>query len=55
MTDGLENTPPMVAGVEPALAGTRLNVVGFGFCQAWKSLLSAGAYAIIPDPKRCTK
>ncbi len=30
MTDGLENTPPMVADVEPALPGARLNVIGFG-------------------------
>jgi hypothetical protein len=30
LTDGLENTPPMIATVEPALSGTRLNVIGFG-------------------------
>jgi hypothetical protein len=30
MTDGLENTAPMIAAVEPLLAGSRLNVVGFG-------------------------
>ena len=30
MTDGLENTFPMIAGVEPLLSGSRLNIVGFG-------------------------
>lgn len=30
MTDGLENTAPMIASVEPLLTGARLNVVGFG-------------------------
>ncbi len=30
MTDGLENTAPMIANVEPLLTGARLNVVGFG-------------------------
>jgi hypothetical protein len=30
MTDGLENTVPMIAAVEPLLAGSRLNIVGFG-------------------------
>jgi hypothetical protein len=30
MTDGLENTAPMISTVEPLLAGSRLNVVGFG-------------------------
>ena len=30
MTDGLENQPPMIATVEPALANTMLNIVGFG-------------------------
>ena len=30
MTDGLENTWPMIANAEPLLAGARLNVVGFG-------------------------
>lgn len=30
MTDGLENTAPMIADVEPALASTRLCILGFG-------------------------
>jgi hypothetical protein len=30
MTDGLENTPPMVADVNPALGGVDLSVIGFG-------------------------
>ncbi|HAF09795.1 MAG TPA: hypothetical protein DCK98_06910 [Chloroflexi bacterium] len=30
MTDGLQNTPPMVADVEGALGGTQLDVIGFG-------------------------
>jgi hypothetical protein len=30
LTDGLENTPPMIRDVEPLLAGIRLNVIGFG-------------------------
>jgi V8-like Glu-specific endopeptidase len=30
MTDGLENTPPMIAMAEQALANTVLNIVGFG-------------------------
>ncbi len=30
MTDGLENTAPTIAGVEPLLANTMLNIVGFG-------------------------
>lgn len=30
MTDGLENTPPMISAVEPELGSTILNVVGFG-------------------------
>ena len=30
MTDGLENTAPMINTVEPLLSGSRLNVVGFG-------------------------
>jgi hypothetical protein len=30
MTDGLENTPPMVAEVNPALGGADLSVIGFG-------------------------
>lgn len=30
MTDGLQNTPPMIAEVAPELAGTRLSIVGFG-------------------------
>jgi len=30
MTDGLQNTPPMVANAEPLLVGCDLSVVGFG-------------------------
>jgi V8-like Glu-specific endopeptidase len=30
LTDGLENTPPMIATAESGLAGSRLNVIGFG-------------------------
>lgn len=30
MTDGLENTPPMVADANPALGGVDLSVIGFG-------------------------
>ena len=30
MTDGLQNTSPMIAQVEPELASTRLSIVGFG-------------------------
>jgi hypothetical protein len=30
MTDGLQNTPPMVADVNPALSGVDLSVIGFG-------------------------
>jgi hypothetical protein len=30
MTDGLQNTPPMIADVEGSLGGTQLVVVGFG-------------------------
>lgn len=30
MTDGLQNTPPMIADVEPELGNTRLCVIGFG-------------------------
>ena len=30
MTDGLENTPPMVADVNPVLGGVDLSVIGFG-------------------------
>lgn len=30
MTDGLENTPPMIADADPFLAGSDLSVVGFG-------------------------
>jgi hypothetical protein len=30
MTDGLENTPPMVADVEPALTGLTVHAIGFG-------------------------
>jgi hypothetical protein len=30
MTDGLENTPPMIADVESQLAGTKVCVIGFG-------------------------
>ena len=30
MTDGLENTPPMIADANPFLAGSDLSVVGFG-------------------------
>lgn len=30
LTDGLQNTPPMIADVEPELSGTRLCVIGFG-------------------------
>jgi len=30
MTDGLENTPPMVASVEPALGGITVHAIGFG-------------------------
>jgi hypothetical protein len=30
MTDGLENTPPMIDEVESGLADTRLNIIGFG-------------------------
>lgn len=30
MTDGLENTPPMVADVNPNLSGVDLSVIGFG-------------------------
>jgi hypothetical protein len=30
LTDGLENTPPMIADVEAALGSTRLCIVGFG-------------------------
>ena len=30
MTDGLQNTPPMIADVEPLLGATRVVIVGFG-------------------------
>jgi hypothetical protein len=30
LTDGLQNTPPMVADVEPALAGITVHAIGFG-------------------------
>jgi hypothetical protein len=30
MTDGMENTPPMIADVESQLAGTKICVIGFG-------------------------
>jgi hypothetical protein len=30
LTDGLENTAPTIASVEPALANARLNIIGFG-------------------------
>ena len=30
MTDGMQNTPPMVATVEPQLAGTKVAIIGFG-------------------------
>lgn len=30
LTDGLQNTPPMIADVEPQLGNTRLCVIGFG-------------------------
>ncbi len=30
MTDGLQNTPPMVADIEPALAGITVHAIGFG-------------------------
>jgi hypothetical protein len=30
LTDGLENTPPMIAEVEPGLGSTRLCIIGFG-------------------------
>lgn len=30
LTDGLQNTPPMVAAVEPSLAGITLHAIGFG-------------------------
>jgi trypsin-like peptidase/VWA domain-containing protein len=30
LTDGLENTPPMIADVEPTLGNTRLCIIGFG-------------------------
>ena len=30
LTDGLQNTPPMIADVEPELGNTRLCIVGFG-------------------------
>ncbi len=30
LTDGLQNTPPMVAGVEGALGGIDINVIGYG-------------------------
>lgn len=30
MTDGLENTPPMVVDVEPTLAGLTVHAIGFG-------------------------
>jgi hypothetical protein len=30
LTDGLQNTPPMVADVNPALGGVDLSVIGFG-------------------------
>jgi hypothetical protein len=30
LTDGIENTPPMVAAAEPALAGITVHAIGFG-------------------------
>lgn len=30
LTDGLQNTPPLVAAVEPSLAGITLHAIGFG-------------------------
>jgi len=30
MTDGLQNTPPMIDAIEPSLTGTDINVIGFG-------------------------
>jgi hypothetical protein len=30
MTDGLQNTPPMVEEIEPSLGSTKLSVIGFG-------------------------
>lgn len=30
LTDGLQNTPPMISDVEPSLGSTKLNVIGFG-------------------------
>src|SRR5258706_4392703 len=30
LTDGLQNTPPMISEIEPFLGATKLNVVGFG-------------------------
>lgn len=30
LTDGLQNTPPMVADVEPSLSGIDVNVIGYG-------------------------
>jgi hypothetical protein len=30
LTDGLQNTPPMIADVEPALSGIDVNVIGYG-------------------------
>src|SRR5215468_6606290 len=30
MTDGLQNTPPMIADAESSLGGTDLSVIGFG-------------------------
>jgi hypothetical protein len=39
MTDGLENTPPMVADVNPALSGADLSVIGFGTESSLDGLL----------------
>jgi hypothetical protein len=39
MTDGLENTPPMVADVNPALSGVDLSVIGFGTESSLDGLL----------------
>jgi hypothetical protein len=30
LTDGLQNTPPMIEEIEPSLGTTKLNVIGFG-------------------------
>lgn len=30
LTDGLQNTPPMIEGIEPSLSGIDINVIGFG-------------------------